>query len=170
MTQVNMTQYFHQVYSTGFINKFCFCKCISTDEQMDQLKAHFTMLYSNCSLYIFKADLESVAGKMISYKNTNKYDRFSLVLTQNQSSWTFAVGVLQHALTHPIHTSQTSLYTLNMLYKSWSVRDSAGLVDMEFFLDTLVTFMNCPVSWNKGHTLKTYIYFLLYMDMWARLS
>lgn len=82
MTQVNMTQYFHQVYSTGFINKFCFCKCASTDEQMDQLKAHFTMLYSNCSLYIFKADLESVAGKMISYKNTNKYDRFSLVLTQ----------------------------------------------------------------------------------------
>lgn len=105
MTQVNMTQYFHQVYSTGFINKFCFCKCASTDEQMDQLKAHFTILHSNCSLYIFKADLESVAGKMISYKNTNKYDRFSLVLTQNLSSWTFAVGVLHHALTHPIHTS-----------------------------------------------------------------
>lgn len=105
MTQVNMTQYFHQVYSTGFINKFCFCECASTDEQMDQLKAHFTTLYSNCSLYIFKADLESVAGKMISYKNTNKYDRFSLVLTENQSSWTFAVGVSHHALTHPIHTS-----------------------------------------------------------------
>lgn len=96
MTQVNMTQYFHQVYSTGFLNKFCFCKCASTDEQMDQLKAHFTILHSNCSLYIFKADLESVAGKMISYKNTNKYDRFSLVLTQNLSSWTFAVGVLHH--------------------------------------------------------------------------
>lgn len=105
MTQVNMTQYFHQIYSTGFLNKFCFCKCASTDEQMDQLKAHFTILHSNCSLYIFKADLESVAGKMISYKNTNKYDRFSLVLTQNLSSWTFAVGVLHHALTHPIHTS-----------------------------------------------------------------
>lgn len=55
---------------------------------MDPLKAHFTMLYGNCSLYIFKADLESVAGKMVSYKNNN---RFSLVLTQNQSPWTFPV-------------------------------------------------------------------------------